>query len=132
MEQSILRTVKKTLGIEPDDTSFDLDVITHINSVLTDLNQLGVGPDEGFMIEDDSAVWADFLTNVQRFNNVKTYIYFRLRLIWDPPKTSFEINAVNDQRKELEWRINVEVERTDWQDPDPHLEDVLILDGGAP
>lgn len=132
MEQSILRSVKKTLGIEPDDTSFDLDVITHINSVMTDLNQLGVGPDEGFMIEDDSAVWADFLGLGNRFNNVKTYMFFRLRLIWDPPKTSFEINAVNDQKKELEWRINVEFERTNWHDPDPHLEDVLILDGGSP
>ena len=114
---SILNSVKKVLGIEADDTSFDEDILMHTNSAFATLNQLGVGPADGFMIEDDVATWDTFLGTDLRLNNVKSYIYLSVRLIFDPPATSFTITALKDQLKELEWRINVYREETAWTDP---------------
>lgn len=119
MEPSILKSTKKIVGIEPDDTVFDLDIITHINSVFSTLTQLGVGPVDGFMIEDDTAVWEDFIQDDTKINSVKSYIYLRVRLIFDPPATSYFIAAVERQVTELEWRLNVHREDMNWTDPDP-------------
>lgn len=120
METSILTSTKKILGIAADYTVFDLDIITHINSSLSTLSQLGVGPALGFAIEDDSANWVDFIADNDPFyNSVKTYVYLRVRQVFDPPTTSYQIAAFNDQIKELEWRLNVTREGTDWVDPDP-------------
>lgn len=119
MESSILTSTKKNLGIPEDYTVFDLDVITHINSAFSTLTQLGVGPPEGFMIEDASAVWDDFIVDDLQYNAVKTYIYLRVRQVFDPPATSYLISAFNEQIKELEWRLNVHREETGWVDPDP-------------
>jgi hypothetical protein len=121
MEQSILLSTKKILGIAPDYTVFDLDILTHINSAFSTLTQLGVGPVTGFMIEDADTEWEEFFGTVpdNQLNSVKTYVYLRVRQIFDPPTTSFAIQAFNDQIKELEWRLNVRREETQWVDPNP-------------
>lgn len=107
MDDSILNSVKKILGIAADYDAFDTDIIVHTNSVFSTLNQLGLGPKEGFMIEDDSAVWEDFLLGDMRLNAVKTYTYLRVRVLFDPPTTGFVLTALQEQIKELEWRMNV-------------------------
>lgn len=110
MADSILTSTKKILGIEEDYTAFDTDIIIHINTILDVLHQLGIGPDEGFMIEGKEETWDDFLGGDILLNDVKTYIYLRVRLLFDPPTTSYLIEALTNQYKELEWRINVKRE----------------------
>lgn len=117
MTDSILDNIKKILGLDPGYTVFDPDVIIHINSVFSTLNQLGIGPVDGFMIEDSAATWNTFIGNDPRLNNIKTYVYLRVRLLFDPPSTSFVIDAMQTQIKELEWRINVQREGEAWTDP---------------
>lgn len=117
MTTSILTSIKKILGIGETDTSFDTDVIIHINSVFSTLNQLGLGPEEGFMIEDATATWDAFLGSDPRLSAVKTYVYLRVRLLFDPPSTSYLIEAMQSQSKELEWRLNVQREGESWTDP---------------
>jgi hypothetical protein len=128
MEQSILTSTKKILGIDKDYTVFDLDIITHINSAFSTLTQLGVGPRAGFMITDDTEVWSDFIDieNDLQYNSVKSYVFLRVRQLFDPPSTSYLISAVERQIQELEWRLNVHREETEWIDPDP--DDVYIED----
>lgn len=106
---SILTSVKKMLGIEAEYTHFDADIILYINSVFLSLNQLGVGAETVFSIEDDTAIWTDFLGTSEDLHAVKTYIYLKVRLLFDPPSTSFVIDAIERQIKELEWRLNVQV-----------------------
>jgi hypothetical protein len=121
MEESILKSVKKILGIYPDDDSFDLDVITHINSAFSVLHQLGVGPADGFYIEDEEAEWADFGPELETpiIREVQTVVYLRVRLLFDPPTTSYAIAALERQIVEHEWRVNVQRENLEWVDPDP-------------
>jgi hypothetical protein len=106
VEPSILKSTKKILGLASDYTPFDLDVITHINAAFSILNQLGVGPTEGFFIEDDSAEWDDFEVPEQQLHLVKTYIFLKCRILFDPPGTSFLLKSAEDQIKEYEWRLN--------------------------
>ena len=122
---SILNSVKKVLGLDLDYTPFDQDVIMHINTAFSTLEQLGVGPPEGFQIEDSSAGWEDFAGEDYRYNAVKTYICLRVRMIFDPPSTSFAIDAMQKQISELEWRLNITRENY-------LLADEVILDGGSP
>jgi hypothetical protein len=110
MSDSILISTKKILGIDADYTAFDLDIITHINSVFTTLTQLGVGPITGFSIEDETASWDDYLTPWMNLNAVKSYMYLRVRLLFDPPTTSYHIASLKEQVLELEWRLNVQVD----------------------
>ncbi len=119
MEQSILTSTKKILGIAEDYTAFDLDIITHINSAFSTLTQLGVGPTSGFMIEDDGAVWGDFLGNDPdlQYNAVKSYVYLKVKQLFDPPTTSYLVTATERQITELEWRLNTRREETEWTDP---------------
>lgn len=124
MSESILTNTKKILGIAEDYVAFDVDVITHINSVFSTLNQLGIGPVEGFMIEDKADTWEAFLVDDIRLNAVKTYMYLRVRILFDPPATSYLIASMNSQIQELEWRLNVYREATGWVDPDP----VMVVD----
>jgi hypothetical protein len=134
-DTSILDSTKKILGIAPDYTAFDQDIITHINSVFSTLSQLGVGPEGGFFIEDNVPVWGDFTVTDPNLNAVKTYIYLRVRLIFDPPATSFHTTAIQEQIRELEWRLTTYREATRWVDPLPlpvDDEDLIILDGGTP
>lgn len=111
MEESILITIKKMLGVTKDVTDFDTEIINHINTVLTDLTtQLGVGPTTGFHIEDDSTYWEDFLDDMSNFYQVKTYIWLRVRLLFDPPSNASVLKAYEQQIKELEWRLNFAAE----------------------
>lgn len=103
---SILDDTKKILGLPVNDESFDLDILMHINTAFSTLNQLGVGPLEGFSVEDASPTWADYLDGDKRLNNVKTYVFLRVRLLFDPPATSFHLDSLKEQLQELEWRIN--------------------------
>lgn len=123
---SILSDVKKTLGIEADYTAFDVDILMHINTVFSTLNQLGIGPEAGFMIEDATPTWDDLLDDDLRLNSVKSYIYLRVRLLFDPPATSYLIEAMRKQVEEFEWRLNVYREETAWVDPDPAEESVEV------
>jgi hypothetical protein len=106
MEESILKSTKKILGLAEDYIPFDLDVITHINAAFSTLNQLGVGPVAGFAIEDETAVWSDFVVPLNQGSMIKTYIYLKVRSLFDPPATSYLIEATNNQIKEYEWRLN--------------------------
>lgn len=119
MEQSILNSTKKLLGLSPDYAPFDHDLIIHINSVFLTLADLGIGPAAGFSIEDDTATWDQFLNNDSRANAARQYLYMKTRLAFDPPQNQFGVIALQDQIKELEWRINVRQEATDWVDPMP-------------
>lgn len=123
--ESILASVKKTLGIDETHTGFDEDIILHINSVFAILQQMGVGPEEGFSISDDSAIWYDYISDVNQLNFVKSYIYLKVRLLFDPPVSSGAIESINKLISELEWRLFVatdpvdEVEEIEEQMNDP-------------
>lgn len=134
MNESILTSTKKVLGLDETYEAFDEDIIMHINSVLGILNQIGIGPAAGFAIEDDEATWGDFIGDDLRLNSVKTYVYLRVRLLFDPPSTSYVIEAMKEQIKELEWRLNVQREEGSWTDPMPVDQDdeELVIDGGIP
>ena len=103
---SILTSIKKLLGIAEEHTSFDLDLVMHINSVLAILTQMGVGSSDGFSILDDSAVWTDFIPNDARLEFVKSYVHMKVKLLFDPPLSSAVIESTNRLIGELEWRIN--------------------------
>ena len=119
MITSILTSVKKNLGLDESYEFFDDDILLYINGVFSTLNQLGIGPELGFMIEDKDTTWDAYLDDDLRLNSVKTYMYLKVRLLFDPPVTSFAIEAMNQQAKELEWRLNVVREGDSWVDPNP-------------
>lgn len=110
MTDSILNSTKKILGLAPEYTAFDLDIMTHINTVFLTLAQIGVGPESGFLIEDAEAEWWDLLGDDPRLNAVKTYVYVRVKNLFDPPQTSFHQTSMEKQIQELEWRLQVQVE----------------------
>lgn len=112
MDGSILTSTKKVLGIDEAYTAFDSDIIMHLNSVIATLNQLGVGPANGFMIEDKLPKWSDFLGNDLNLNAVKTYACLRVRMLFDPPTTSYHLQALNEQIRELEWRLNASADKS--------------------
>lgn len=136
VSDSILNSVKKVLGIDASYDAFDIDITMHINSALATLSQLGIGPTDGFAIVDASDTWDDFLLddgNRLKLNNAKTYVYLRLRLIFDPPATSYVLTSFKEQIQELEWRMNVTRETTGWVDPNGiDFEEVVVVDGGSP
>lgn len=111
--QSILTSIKKLLGIMEDYKHFDPDLIVCINSTLSILTQLGVGPTDGFAISDESAVWTDFVPEDARLEFIKSFVHLKVRLLFDPPLNSAVIESINRMLSELEWRIMVAV------DPDP-------------
>ena len=108
--ESILTSIKKLLGIEEDYVHFDADIIMHINSVLSILTQLGVGPSEGYSIKDANATWDEFITNPAKLELVKSYVYLKVRLMFDPPSSSSAIESMKQLINELEFRIIVAVE----------------------
>lgn len=107
---SILTSVKKLLGIVEEYEHFDSDIIMHINSALFTLKQLGVGPSEGFTISDKTAAWTDFIKDIEKMEVVKSYVYLKVKLVFDPPASSAVMEAIKNQISEYEWRLNVEVE----------------------
>ena len=110
MEESILTSVKKMLGITKEYDAFDMDIVMHINSVFMILYQMGVGPSEAFRITDDSAKWNDFIPEGSKLESVKSYVYLKVKLLFDPPTNSAVAEANNRMISELEWRLNFEVE----------------------
>lgn len=108
--ESILTSVKKLLGITEDYTVFDTDLIMHINSVFLNLSQLGVGPDEGFAITSAENQWSEYMASGTLLNAIKTYVYLKVRLLFDPPTSSSVADSMKNMISELEWRINVEGE----------------------
>lgn len=107
---SILTSIKKLLGIAEEYEHFDSDLVMHINSVFMVLNQLGVGPAEGFSITDKTETWEDFAQNNLMIQSVKSYVYLKVRLLFDPPSSSAVMESINRQISELEWRLNLSVD----------------------
>lgn len=107
MEMSILNDIKKMIGLDENYTVFDQDLIIHINSVFMILTQMGVGPEEGYRITGASNEWSEFTNDDLLMESVKTYIYQKVRLIFDPPQNSALLQAIQSSVKELEWRLNV-------------------------
>lgn len=110
MMDSILTSVKKMLGIVEEYEHFDADLIMHINTVLSILTQLGVGPSEGFTIEDKSQTWSDFVRLNSGLDAVKSFVYLKVRLLFDPPLSSGVTESINRMVGELEWRLKVAAE----------------------
>lgn len=105
--ESILTSIKKLLGYEEDDTGFDEEIIMEINTVFMSLRQLGVGPPEGFEIEDATSTWQDFVEDTKKFGAIKTYIHKKVKLAFDSASMSSAlIECYNRQIAELEWRLN--------------------------
>lgn len=131
--ESIMVETKKALGIDDAVTFFDVDVKMHINSALGTLSQLGIGPAEGFEVEDGTETWADFLATDLLLSPVKSYVYLRTRMLFDPPANSWTAVAFKEQIEQLEWRLNLVREDTiplaDPPLPDEELQ--YELDGGV-
>lgn len=111
--ESILTSIKKLLGVPEEYTHFDQDIIMHINSVFMILNQIGIGPEKGFSIVDSFATWEEFLpADNKNFEAVKTYMYLKVKLLFDPPQSSSVMECMKQMINEFEWRLNVEAEQT--------------------
>jgi len=113
MEDSILNSIKKLLGISAEYTHFDTDIIIHINSVFMTLTQLGVGPSEGFRIQDSKNTWSEFIEDDDNLDAVKTYIYLKVKLVFDPPLNGSVTETIKESIREYEWRLNIQTE-TEW------------------
>jgi len=114
VEQRILVSIKKVLGLPEADPSFDVDLIMHINTTLARLNQLGIGPAEGFMIEDAAATWDAFVGDDPRLSQIRTYVYMAVRLVFDPPGTSYALTSMEKQVEKFEWLLNAQREEEQW------------------
>jgi len=114
MNKSILQTIKKMLGIADDETAFDVDIINYINLVMLTLKQLGIGPDTGFIVSDKNDYWSDFIDDESILGSVQTYIYAKVKLIFDPPSSSTMAEALKSLISETEWRLNIE--KDPWED----------------
>lgn len=109
--ESILTSVKKLIGSTEEYEVYDPDIIIHLNSTFMILRQLGVGPKDGFTIEDKSSIWSDFIPkDCKYFESVKTYVYARARLIFDPPQSSIVKECLEKTVAEFEWRLKEEAE----------------------
>ena len=108
--ESILTSIKKLLGMTEDYTAYDDQIIIHVNSVFMILTQLGIGPEDGFTIKDKEAIWNDFVTCDTKLELVKSYVYLKVKLLFDPPSNSSVIESINRQINEFEWRLNVKAE----------------------
>ena len=106
---SILDSIKKMLGSELTDHAFDTDIIVGINSALMALNQIGVGL-RGYIVSGSGETWEEFLMGYNDLEAAKTYVYLKVKLAFDTPTNSFVVNALQDQIKEYEWRLNVNSE----------------------
>ena len=110
MVDSILTSIKGLVGVTPSDTNFDNEIVIHINSALMVLQQLGVGPSNGFYISSDEDLWNDLLVDRKDLEAVKTYIYLKVKLVFDPPQNSFLVDSIKNMITELEFRLNAQVE----------------------
>ena len=110
MNESILTSIKKLLGIAEEYTHFDTDIMIHINSVFMTLHQLGVGPAAGYRIDSVADAWNEFVSSEANLEAVKTYMYLKVRLVFDPPTNASVLNAYKEEIEKLEWRLNVQAE----------------------
>lgn len=110
MDDSILDSIKKILGMPPDYDAFDTDLVIHINSVFGILAQLGVGPEGGFSISDNTTLWNEYLGDSKDLEMVKSYMALKVRLVFDPPTIGAVMDAMKEQIREFEWRLNVQVD----------------------
>lgn len=112
MEDSILFSVKKYLGLSSDYDVFDQDILMAINSAMMSLQQIGVGPTSGYTVEDDTQTWSEMMSSQPNIflQGVRAFVFTKVRLLFDPPATSFGIDALEQQMRELEWRLNVQVD----------------------
>lgn len=117
MEQSILVSTKKILGIEKTYTAFDLDIITHINSTFSILTQIGLLGPNGFLIDGEYELWDELSVPETWLNLIKTYVFLKVRMLFDPPATTYHINAMEKQISEIEWRLNSFREGELWTAP---------------
>lgn len=108
--ESILTSIKKLLGPYENDTNFDTDIIIGINTALSILTQIGVGPVNGFSISDKESIWTDFIPDMSKIEMVKSYVHLKVKLLFDPPSSSATIDMIKQQISELEWRISVLVD----------------------
>lgn len=111
VESSILNSIKKLLGIDEKYTQFDTDIIMHINSVFMILNQLGIGPENGFKITGKDQKWEDYVSDDDNLDAIKTYIHLKVKIIFDPPLNSTVMDAHKQMISELEWRLNTQVKK---------------------
>lgn len=109
MEESILTSIKKMLGLSDDYTAFDVDIVTHINSALMVLSQIGVGPN-AFTITGPTETWKDLIGDARSLQLVKTYVYLKVRLLFDPPSVGSVVSSYEKQIQEYEWRLQVQAE----------------------
>lgn len=107
---SILTSVKKMLGIAEEYEHFDADLLMHINSTFSILHQLGVGPADGFMIEDKNSIWSDFISDESKYMLAKSYMFLKVKLLFDPPLSSAVLECYKTQISEYEWRLNITAE----------------------
>lgn len=112
IDSSILLSIKDMIGLKEEQKNFDNTIIIHINKVFKDLNQLGVGPKEGFKINDEFIRWDEYISDTEKFNDVITYMYLKVKLLFDPPLSSTVIASMERMIAECEWRLNVEAEST--------------------
>ena len=110
MQDSILMTIRKLVCGDPYADHFDTDLLVHINACFSILNQLGVGPENGFVVTDETQSWSSYSDNDRILNMVKTYVTLKVKKIFDPPLTSSILEAMDKEIKELEWRLNVAVD----------------------
>jgi len=110
MDESILITIKKMLGLSADYDAFDLDIMVYVNSALMVANQLGIGPPNGFRITGPNELWSDFIDDSINLESVKEMIAKHVQLSFDPPSNSFVATSMENRIKELEWRLNVQAE----------------------
>lgn len=110
MTDSILTSIKKLLGMTEEYTAFDTDITIHINTAFMTLHQLGIGPEEGFRIEDKYNTWDEYIDEEDNLDAVKTYIYLKVKLVFDPPLNSSVMESLKQVINEYEWRLNVQSE----------------------
>ena len=117
MDESILMSVKKLLGPSSENTDFDVDILIHINSVMSILQQLGIGPKEGFYVEDANTTWHDFLgEDSLHLTMVRSYMAAKVKILFDPPVSSAVMDSLNRVCSEFEWRANVAAENKDLEE----------------
>lgn len=110
VEESILASIKKKIGIADECVDFDIDIIMDINSAFMVLNQIGVGPEEGYRITDRTDTWDDYITEEDDLDAVKTYVYLKVKVVFDPPLNSAVLESYNQKIEEYEWRLSVKAE----------------------
>ena len=110
MQDSILMTIRKLVCGNPYADHFDTDLLVHINACFSILNQLGVGPENGFVVTDETQSWSSYIADNYILNMVKTYVTLKVKKVFDPPLTSSVLEAMDKEISQLEWRLNVAVD----------------------